>query len=299
MPEFSVVISTYNRAAVLPLAIDSVLAQELDDFEVLVVDDGSTDQTRQVVTSITDARVGYVHQPNAGPSAARNAGVSRSSGRFVAFLDDDDQVLPKWLQSLAFALDGNAAVASCGQIVIDSSGRRTRTLFPKPLGPVFDDHVGLFVGATYVVSRDAFDAAGGFNDELHSLTHTSLALRLLPLCSAEGWPVRSIGEPLVCHLDRPPAERLRNAPDRLLAGCTHLLDHHGEQLARSPEYLSNFCATAGVAAARLGDYRAARRFFARALRAAPWVWRHYARFLVALVPPVGDRVWNVQPYRAL
>jgi glycosyltransferase involved in cell wall biosynthesis len=299
LPDFSVVIATHNRAAALPLAIRSVLAQELDDLEVVVVDDGSTDETRQIVESITDERVRYVHQPNAGPSAARNTGVSRSSGRFVAFLDDDDQVLPNWLRALASALDGNAAVASCGQIVVDSSGRPTRTMLPGPLGPVFDDHVGLFVGATYVVSRAAFDAAGGFDNGIHTGTHTSLALRLLPVCSAQGWPVRSVSEALVCHLDRPPAERLRNAPDRLLAGCTHVLDHHGAQLARSPEYLSNFCATAGVAAARLGDYRAARRFFARAIRAAPWIWRHYARFFLALVRPVGDRVWNVHAYRAL
>jgi glycosyltransferase involved in cell wall biosynthesis len=298
LPEFSVVIATHNRAAVLPLAIESVLAQDLDDLEVIVVDDGSTDETRRVVGSIMDKRVRYVHQLNAGPSAARNTGVARSSGRFVAFLDDDDHVFPNWLGSLASALDGSGAVASCGQVVVDSSRRPIRTLLPKPLGPVFDDHVGLFVGATYVVSRGAFDAAGGFDDGLHSLTHTSLALRLLPLCTARGWPVRSSGDALVCHLDRPPAERLRNAPDRLLAGCTHILDRHGKQLGRSPEYLSSFCAVAGVAAARLGDYRAARRLFARAIRAAPWIWQHHARFLMALVPPIGDRAWNVALYRA-
>src|SRR5690606_27960730 len=115
---------------------------------------------------------------------------------------------------------------------------------------------------------------------LHSSTHTELALRLLPLCSARSWSVRWTDEVLVRHLDRPPAERLRNAPDRLFAACSYILDQHGERLSRSPLMFADYCAIGGVAAARLGNYPAARQFFARAVRAAPWVWRHHLRFLV-------------------
>jgi glycosyltransferase involved in cell wall biosynthesis len=297
MPAFSVVIPTRNRAAALPLAVDSVLNQDLDDLEVVVVDDGSTDDSSRVMQSFTDPRVRRVRQKHGGPSLARNTGVECSSGRFVAFLDDDDHVLPSWLGLLDRTLGGDAAVASCGQVLVDPSGVPTRTRRPRPLGPVFDDHVALIEGATYAVTREAFDAAGGFTEGLHSSTHTELALRLLPLCSARSWAVRWTDQVLVRHLDRPPAERFRNAPDNLLAACTYILDRHGDRLSRSPAMLADYCAVGGVAAARLGDYRAARQLFARAVRTAPRVWRHHLRFLAALAPPVGDRVWDVHLYR--
>jgi glycosyltransferase involved in cell wall biosynthesis len=297
MPEFSVVIATRNRAATLPIAVESVLDQELDDLEVVVVDDGSTDDSRRVMQSFTDTRVRWIRQRHGGTSSARNTGVASSSGRFVAFLDDDDRVFPGWLRSLDTALDRDAAVASCGQLVVDPSGKPTHTRRPRALGPAFDDHVGLFEGATYAVARQAFDTAGGFTEGLHSSTHTELALRLLPLCAARSWSVTWTDDVLVRHLDRPPAERFRNAPENLLAACTYILDRHGDRLSRSPAMLADYCAVGGVAAARLGDYRAARQLFARAVRTAPRVWRHHLRFLAALAPPVGDRVWDVHLYR--
>src|SRR5688500_5293442 len=99
-PFFSVIICTYNRAAVLPRAIQSVLDQTFTDFELVVVDDGSTDATEVVVRAVADHRVRYVRRDNGGLSAARNSGVANATGRFVIFLDDDDQGLPDWLKLL-------------------------------------------------------------------------------------------------------------------------------------------------------------------------------------------------------
>ena len=86
----SVVVCTYNRAELLPGAIRSVLDQSYEGFEVVVVDDGSTDSTADVVARVGDPRVGYVRQENQGLSVARNTGVAHASGRYVVFLDDDD-----------------------------------------------------------------------------------------------------------------------------------------------------------------------------------------------------------------
>lgn len=89
----SVVIPAYNRAARLPAAIDSALRQDVGPLEVIVVDDGSTDDTRDVVAAYGD-RVSYVYQPNAGVGAARNTGIRRATGTFIAFLDSDDRWQP-------------------------------------------------------------------------------------------------------------------------------------------------------------------------------------------------------------
>lgn len=124
-PLVSVIIPTFNRSAYLEQAIDSVLDQTFQDFEVVVVDDGSTDDTARVVSQIADPRIRYVSQENAGRSAARNRGLALSSGEFIAFLDDDDLYLRNKLrQQVAFLNDHPPVdlVASDSQ-VIDENGQ--------------------------------------------------------------------------------------------------------------------------------------------------------------------------------
>jgi glycosyltransferase involved in cell wall biosynthesis len=89
-PFFSIIIPTYNRAHLIKKTIESVLAQEFDDFEVLVIDDGSNDDTEEVVRQISDARLSYFKRENAERGAARNFGFGRSRGTYVNFFDSDD-----------------------------------------------------------------------------------------------------------------------------------------------------------------------------------------------------------------
>src|SRR5689334_6850738 len=94
-PLVSVVIPAFNRAFILPEALDSVLAQTWKDFEVLVVDDGSTDNTEEVLEPyVARHGVRFLRQANQGPAAARNRGIEAARGKYVAFLDSDDLWLP-------------------------------------------------------------------------------------------------------------------------------------------------------------------------------------------------------------
>jgi glycosyltransferase involved in cell wall biosynthesis len=95
LPKISVVLTTHNRKPLLSRAIESVIAQEEPDFELVVVDDCSTDDTRQYLSSLTDTRLRVVRPPcNSGPSAARNLGISEAAADIVALMDDDDVYLP-------------------------------------------------------------------------------------------------------------------------------------------------------------------------------------------------------------
>ncbi|MEL7221748.1 MAG: glycosyltransferase family 2 protein, partial [Bacteroidota bacterium] len=101
-PFFSIIIPTYNRAAYLPHAIKSVMDQVFADWELLIVDDGSTDDTRKVVQPfLSDERIRYHWQENRELNGARNTGVRLARGRYIAFLDDDDQYLVNHLSVLA------------------------------------------------------------------------------------------------------------------------------------------------------------------------------------------------------
>jgi glycosyltransferase involved in cell wall biosynthesis len=105
MPEVSVVIPTYNRAASIMAAVQSVLSQTWTDLELLVVDDGSSDETPGLLAGLADPRVTLLrHSSNRGAAAARNTGIEAARGAFVAFLDSDDQWLPRKLELQAAAL---------------------------------------------------------------------------------------------------------------------------------------------------------------------------------------------------
>lgn len=99
--KFSIIIPTYNRAAFLPKAIESVLNQTYTDWELIIVDDGSTDNTREVVSQYNDGRITYIYQQNSERSAARNNGIAHAKGDYVCFLDSDNVMLPNRLQLLA------------------------------------------------------------------------------------------------------------------------------------------------------------------------------------------------------
>jgi glycosyltransferase involved in cell wall biosynthesis len=110
MPSFSVVIPTYNRARLIAATINSVLAQDWKDFEVVIVDDGSTDNTLEVIEQnyAGDARVRYIHQANAERGAARNHGLRESRGDYVVFFDSDDLMHTDHLSALASVAESQA-----------------------------------------------------------------------------------------------------------------------------------------------------------------------------------------------
>jgi glycosyltransferase involved in cell wall biosynthesis len=100
VPYFSIVIPTYNRAEMLRKAVSSVLSQTFGDWELVIIDDGSTDHTREVVQGFSDERIVYHYQENRERSAARNKGIELSKGKYICFLDSDDYFLPQRLEFL-------------------------------------------------------------------------------------------------------------------------------------------------------------------------------------------------------
>lgn len=110
MPFFSIIIPTYNRATFLPKAIESVLCQSFIDWELLVINDGSEDNTEEIVYNFDDKRIRYFYQANADRSVARNNGIRNALGNYIFFLDSDDYMIPEFLNKIY-----NAIVIENGQ----------------------------------------------------------------------------------------------------------------------------------------------------------------------------------------
>jgi glycosyltransferase involved in cell wall biosynthesis len=185
----SVIVPTHNRARLLREALDSIYAQEgagdLFDLEVIVVDDGSTDNTAEIAALFPSVR--YIRlSPNRGLSNARNVGIEASKGDYVAFLDDDDVWLPHkmYLQVTTLESHPEAAVAYGDYLVCGDDGRPVgkpgQTWGQGPSGRVFekllfeDNFIGI---SSVVVRRTAFDALGQFDQELAGSEDHDLCLR--------------------------------------------------------------------------------------------------------------------------
>lgn len=297
-PLISVILNTYNRAPLLPRAVESVLAQTHYDFELVVADDGSTDCTPALVAEFSDRRVRYVRQDNTGLSAARNLGVASSSGRYVTFLDDDDEVLPGWLEAFAGVISSSACgVACCGAEVVYANLTVPEVRRPHDLGAPFDHCVGLFHSGSFAVRRDVFDAVGGYATDLPCHHQTEFALRLVPWCSDHGLSVKSVPHALLRIHRAQETARRRSDPERFLAGTRYILEHHAERLGRSKVALSDYLGSAGVSSARLGRYADARRYFYRAVRAHPTLTTGYGLLMISMVPTLGDHVWKRKAFQ--
>jgi len=199
----SAIIPTYNDAGRLRCAIASVLAQTEPPVELIVVDDGSTDDTRAVAASFGD-RVRYVHQANQGPSAARNTGIRISTGDYIAFLDSDDSWLPEKLarQREAFTAAPESALCYTGVRWVneqDGSHQDQEANDPAAIWPALRFHNCITGSASAVcVKRDCLDSIGGFCEQLTAHEDWDVWFRI-----ARRHPVTAVREPLTVINVRP------------------------------------------------------------------------------------------------
>ncbi len=185
-PQVAVVMTTFNRVALVAEAMGSVLAQTLRDFELVVVDDGSTDGTRQLLRSYADhdPRIRVVEQPNAGAAAAANVGVAHSTAPLIARLDSDDVAQPDRLERQVRFMRGHPRVVCAGSFVdlIDDRGRFL-TVEEKPLhdGAIQEDLLRGHCAISHsscVVRRDAFERVGGYDESFRSALDLDFFLRI-------------------------------------------------------------------------------------------------------------------------
>ena len=195
-PKVSVIIPTYNRGWTLREAIDSVLAQKFADFELIVVDDGSTDHTREILDSYGQDII-VLRQPNQGVSAARNRGIDESHAQLVAFLDSDDLWLPQKLtrQVEFFKFNPDALICQTEETWLRNGVRvNPKRRHHKLSGMIFEPSLALCLvsPSAVMIRRTLFDTVGLFDESLPACEDYDLWLRVS--CR---YPVFLIDEPLI------------------------------------------------------------------------------------------------------
>ena len=296
-PRVSVVVPTYQRADVLDRAIRSVRAQTFEDWELIVVDDNGEgsphrDAVRDVVYDYrSDARLRSVEHPtNAGGAAARNTGIRASRGRFVAFLDDDDEWKPaKLARQLERFDEGDerlGLVYTAVQVVDDVGGKAyverpghepglARRLLGKNV-----------IGTTSSVlcTRRALVDVGGFDDSLPAYQDHDLYLRM-----AHAYAFAYVDAPLVVrHIHA--GERITKNLSSTIEASERVLERHRVSMSDEPTKLAEFLWKQGTMYLDYGDRRNAVRKFATAIRADPWrvdVWPYL------IVAAAGPRAYDL------
>lgn len=189
MPKVSVIIPVYNCEKYIREAVESVLAQTYKDFELIVVDDGSTDDSGRIVREEFGQVARYYYQPNGGAAKARNAGVKESRGQYIAFLDADDIWAPEKLAVQVPILDGKAEIGLVHSNLewIDSFGKHVKIWETSQCN---DGYARQFLKGhvispdTSLIRREIFVTAGGFDEDFRAAGYEDLEffIRLGQLC---------------------------------------------------------------------------------------------------------------------
>ncbi len=292
-PRVSVVIPAYNRADLLCRAIASVVAQDFSDFELLVIDDASTEDLRAVVERFGDPRLRCVRQPqNGGVATARNRGIVEARAPLVAFLDSDDEWLPGKLSVQVAAMDDappRVGLIHTGLIEKGSDG--TDTVFEPPASDnvwsgILHSNIVHYGTSSVMIRRDVIDTTGGFDETLPAIEDWDLWIRI-----ARFFEFRALPQPLMIYHDEAPSEavpddkRSRDFASNM-AARRMLMDRYGDELVRAGvlhrTHLDNARRHLEMDGGRQPD---AIIHLLKAIRRKPGAPRLYAWLLFAGLPP--------------
>ncbi len=281
-PSVSVIIPAYNREDSLQASVDSVLRQIYSDFELIIVDDCSSDDTMKIAQSIEDPRVRVLQTAqNTGASGARNLGAHNAKGKWLAFQDSDDEWLPTKLdlQMASLTQDTSAIGSYCGLLVLgkpyeDDATRLSVDYIPEAkFTPVVSEIVGdlskiilrysLISTQMLVVRKDVFEAVQGFDEELKALVDWDLCIRL----TQEG-PFTFIDEPLV--LQRFSTNSLTRDRNKRRLARYRILEKYSAILEDYPDLMVKHLRSLASDERNLGNYERALENIKRAQVFAPY-----------------------------
>jgi glycosyltransferase involved in cell wall biosynthesis len=293
MPKISVVIPTYNAMIYLPQTVAGLLNQTFEDFEAIVINDGSSDETEQWVSKIKDPRIKLISQNNKGLAGARNAGIAQASGEYIAFLDADDLWEPTKLEKQVHVLDKYPEVGLVYTWVayIDEKGESTgKVVKYQAEGDVWKNLLErnlVECGSVAMVRRSCFDTVGVFDWNLSSFNVNEdwdMWLRI-----AARYPFKVVKEPLAYYRQSSSSasknwkaieQSFRIVIEKAFDSAAPEL----QSLKRRSYGLANFCFAWKALQSRDRDYNKARQFRALALDHDPGLRfsKEYVRLSLAI-----------------
>lgn len=276
MPKVDVIIPTYNRAEFLKAGITSVLNQTFQDFEIIVVDDCSEDDTPKVIKNFGDHRIRYIrHRVNQGEGGARNTGMLNSNAEYVAFLDDDDEWLPEKLRLEVELLEGSSSKVGgvyTGYIAVDkASGEVLEQRVPELGGDIYREMIRENVvgtSSTVLVRKECFSRVGLFDESVVYGLDYDMWIRI-----AKEFHFEYIKEPLVkYHVHR---KQISNNLPLKIKGIEVLLKKYEEFFSENRKLYSQHYRDLGLLYCGDGRPLKTQEAFLKAIGLYPFEIRNY------------------------
>jgi len=298
MPRVSVIVPTYNHACYLPQAVQSVLDQTYVDWELIVVDDGSTDHTRGVVAQFTDPRLCCIHQENQGLSAARNTGIRTARGVYLAFLDADDEWERKFLSCCVSVLDSDETLGGCYTLnyFIDNQGDVLPQLGGQVVAPAAfrsrNLEGGFFPIHAALIRASVIDQVGPFDTALTCEEDWDLWIRI-----SKHYTMRGIAEPLARYRVHPGSMSTsvaRMHENRVAVLTKHFGPPQGDPTAWSEEKRRAYglaCRSTVIGYLQQGSPDEAWRFWGQAICTWPRLLGRLDTFYELVC---GDQSWGIR-----
>jgi glycosyltransferase involved in cell wall biosynthesis len=292
-PLVTVVITTFDRQQLAHRALATVLGQTIDDIEVLIVDDGSTDPYQP---SVDDHRVSVIrHEVSLGPSAARNSALAKASGEWITFLDDDDVWLPHMLETSIEAAQASSLPAPVSVLsgieIVDPDGIVLKTRLPPTLKRSqhffledLEEPGSFQTHATLVAPVDVLREMGGFDADLRGSEHDDFFLRLNELSSILG--VRTV----TYHINAHDGPRLSKAVLERAEGMARTVAKHKDTFRLHPRRYGRYMSTMGATYLRAGKWGPAVSATTRSIMIDPGRPEAYGVWLASLAGPWAIRL---------
>lgn len=287
----SIIVTTYNRADLLPRAIESILNQTYKDFELIIVDDGSMDNTEKVMKEFQekDSRIKYVYQENKGWASALNKGLSFAQGEYVAFLDSDDEWLPGKLEKQIEVFKNNLSVGlvTCWAFRIFEN-RKKKKLFKTYKGTIekknwccFFKTNGIISFSTIIMKRKVFDTIGSFDIKLKAAVDLDFYIRIL-----NKFDIYFLSIPLVNYYESQESLSKKNFWTKWTSDLEYLLQKHQDSIGRCIHLKFYFLKTLGTCYLLDGDYSKARKCFFESVKIKPLRLRIYFQYFLSFSPKI-------------
>jgi len=284
MKDFSVIIPTYNDEVTVIRSIKCVIAQTFSNWELVIVDDGSTDDTElQIRPYLEDNRIRYVKQKNQGDTVARNHGASITTGKFICFLDSDDQVTSNWLQDFHDLKDSDTGYISCGYI------KNGKKYYPAVKENISNKKYSSLSG-TFSIRRDIYDKVGGYDPLLIQSTNWEFTARAIECCEKYNLQVvytNNCNFEYTIHFN-PGKISMR---DRKRAEATWYMHNKYKDSGVLHFRKNGFLNSSAINFVRVGEIKKSRKMFHRLLK-EDFSLKNMANVIAFEIPYVRTKLWG-------
>lgn len=272
----SIVTPTYNRAQLLIKTIESIQNQTTKDWELIIVDDGSTDNTTEVVQQyLSDSRIRYFKKSNSGATDTRNVGATYANGEYISFLDSDDEAFPTWLEEVYNALDEKTGLASVGAIRFFSNGT-TKEELPYAKN-IFGNNVRIRY-TSIIVKRKIFNEINGFDVHLKSSHFTDICFRIFKHLENTEMKIVAIDKCLI-KVNIHEGPRIRTNWKQVNEGSKQFIDKHYDFLRKhnSDKHISNIYSVIAFSNYKLHKRKESLHYLIKSIKHNPTNLKNYLK----------------------